>query len=170
MISWQRPPTDWFCLNTDGSVAGAQGSTAGGVIRDEAGRFVRAFSANLGAGSITYAELAGIAFGLRLAWDEGCRKVKVQTDSATAAQLIHDATPGHIHFVQVATIRELLAREWEVQIDHVFREGNVVADYLASVGYSLPVGVHVFENPSPLLSRWLYFDLLGVQTPRSVII
>ncbi|CAI0460785.1 unnamed protein product [Linum tenue] len=81
-----------------------------------------------------------------------------------AVQLLQEATPGHPHYVQVSAIRDLLAREWEVHIGHIFREGNVVADYLASVGHALPAGVHVFENPSSMLSHWLYFDTLGIQT------
>ncbi|CAL1401621.1 unnamed protein product [Linum trigynum] len=169
LIGWKRSLSGWFCLNTDGSVTGGQVITAaGGVIRNDEGRFVKAFSTNLVGGSITHTEMVGIVIGLQLAWEEGCQKVLVQTDSAMAVQLLQEATPGHPHYVQVSAIRDLLAREWEVHVGHIFREGNVVADYLASVGHALPAGVHVFKNPSSMLSNWLYFDTLGIQTPRLV--
>ncbi|CAL1357025.1 unnamed protein product [Linum trigynum] len=79
--------------------------TCGGIVRGDYGRFVRAFTANLGGGSITRAELAGIAFGLRLPWEEGVRKVILQTDSCTAKILIENATPQHPHYTYVAEIR-----------------------------------------------------------------
>ncbi|CAI0402210.1 unnamed protein product [Linum tenue] len=52
---------------------------------------VRAFSGNLGEGSITRAELAGIAFGLKAAWEMGLRQVQVHTDSHAAIQLVEGA-------------------------------------------------------------------------------
>ncbi|CAI0429574.1 unnamed protein product [Linum tenue] len=170
-VSWQRPPTGWVGLNTDGSVVLAQGrSAAGGVIRDSEGRFLVAYSTNLGGGSITNAELAGIAQGLQLAWERGYRKVAVQTDSSTAISLIHSAETAHPHYTLVAYIRRLMEREWEVSLSHVFRESNFVADHLASVGHSLAIGTHMVDFPGAELRYWLYFDTLGVQTPRFIAI
>ncbi|CAI0389172.1 unnamed protein product [Linum tenue] len=67
-INWQKPPPGWVALNSDGSVVLASGSaSAGGVIRDSSGQFMKGFSVNLGGGSITHAELSGIAHGLHSA-------------------------------------------------------------------------------------------------------
>ena len=41
---------------------------------------------------------------------------------------------GHKHGVIIEDIRSLLQREWEVKLVHVFREGNLCADYLAKLG------------------------------------
>ncbi|CAL1355372.1 unnamed protein product [Linum trigynum] len=166
LICWQRPPPGWVCVNSDGSVVLAQGSSAaGGVIRDSDGRFVIAYAVNLGGGSVTSAELAGIAHGLQLAWDRGHRQVIVQTDSSTALAIIQAADIWHhngiAHHTMVSYIRSLLARDWEVSLGHVFREANFVADHVASEAHSLPVGVHVIENPSLSLHYWLYFDSIG---------
>ncbi|CAI0389214.1 unnamed protein product [Linum tenue] len=169
LISWEPPQPGWLCVNTDGSVIQANESTScGGIIRGDDGRFVKAFSANLGGGSITRAELAGIVHGLKLAWEEGARKVLLQTDSNTAVTLIASATTNHPHYTTVAEIRRWLERPWQVKIEHVYREANFVADYLASLGHSLAVGMHVFDVPSTMLLYWLYFDRVGVQTPRLV--
>ncbi|CAI0436867.1 unnamed protein product [Linum tenue] len=169
MISWQHPPSGWIAVNTDGSVIPALGiATAGGVIRNNEGRFLQAFSVNLGGGSIMHAELAGIAQGLRSAWESGARKVKLQTDSAAAISLLQSDQVNHPHYTMTAAIRNLLARDWEVSIDHVFREGNYAADYMASVSHDLPVGIHLFDVPDPRLSYWLMYDLVGVQMPRSI--
>ncbi|CAI0399883.1 unnamed protein product [Linum tenue] len=123
-----------------------------------------AYSVNLGGGSITSAQLAGIAHGLQIAWGRGCRKVALQTDSSTAISLIQSANTTHPHHTLVDFIRRLLEREWEVSVSHVFREANFVADHLASVGHSLSMGVHVLDYPGPALRYWLYFDTIGVQT------
>ncbi|CAI0405948.1 unnamed protein product [Linum tenue] len=137
-------------------------------MRGSDGRFLKAFTANLGGGSITRAELAGIVYGLDLAWEQGARKVILQTDSSTAKNLIDKATPSNIHFTQVAVIRQRLNRNWTVRIDHVFREANFATDYLASMGHSQSIGVHILDRPDTKLLYWLMFDRVGGETPRFV--
>ncbi|CAL1389137.1 unnamed protein product [Linum trigynum] len=126
-------------LNSDGSVVNGQ-AAAGGVLRDENGRLIRAFSMKLGEVSITRAELEGIVKGLQVAWNEGLRCIVVHTDSQTAIKLIKEAENRHRHFLLVQEARRLLALDWQVQLLHVYREGNFVADYLASAGHKLQQG------------------------------
>ncbi|CAL1384937.1 unnamed protein product [Linum trigynum] len=112
LVSWQRPSARWVSLNTDGSVIRASGVAApGGVIRDSDDRFIQAFAANLGGGSITQAELAGIAYGLRIMWDAGCQKVVVQSDYVTEVNLILSAPAHHPHFTMVSSIRNWIGRD-----------------------------------------------------------
>ncbi|CAI0550388.1 unnamed protein product [Linum tenue] len=170
LIAWQPPPTGWSCLNTDGSVLYSQGSsTAGGVIRREDGRLIRAFTANLGGGSITRAELMGICIGLRIAWEEGVRKVEVHSDSKAALALIQSAPEGSSHYNRVVQICRLIVREWQINLKHVFREANVVADHLASLGHSLGNGEHLIHATTPSLSHLLLHDVLGIQSSRLVL-
>ncbi|CAL1392193.1 unnamed protein product [Linum trigynum] len=139
-------------------------TAAGSIVRGGDGRFIKAFAVNLGGGSITRAELAGIVHGLRLTWETGARKVLLQTDSAAAMSIIEKATHHHPHFTAVAEIKSWLSKDWQ----HVYREANVVADHLASIGHIWPIGLHVFDNPDSTLAYWLYYDIIGVQTPRAV--
>ncbi|CAN1147638.1 Putative ribonuclease H protein At1g65750 [Linum perenne] len=97
---------------------------------------------NLGKCSITRAELRGVVSVLQLAWERGYRKIQ---QSATIIKAI-----------------ELLQRNWEVQIIHVYRESNHAADYLANVGHSCPLGFHVLEQFDPNFCYWLHYDQLGV--------
>ncbi|CAL1412867.1 unnamed protein product [Linum trigynum] len=106
--------------------------------------------------------------GLRITCEAGFHHVVVQTDSTTGIDLIRPAPERHPHSTLVSEIRRWLGKDWEVQVVHVFRDGNFVADYLASLGHSLPRGVHRFVNPSATLRYWLYFDAIGVQTPRFI--
>ncbi|CAI0560437.1 unnamed protein product, partial [Linum tenue] len=96
-ISWKSPPPEWVTLNSDGSVLQESGlATAGGLIRDHLGRCLVAFSLNLGACSITQAELKGAVVGLQLAWDMGYIHVFMEHDSRCVVQLIRGMeNPNH---------------------------------------------------------------------------
>ncbi|CAN1732100.1 Putative ribonuclease H protein At1g65750 [Linum perenne] len=143
-IAWDPGPSGWMVLNTDESVISPSGAAAaGGLVRDELGRCCLAFSSNVGYCSITRAELRDIATSLKLAWEAGFKKIVVQADSSAAISLINaEGHPSHQHAGEVLTIRELMLRECEVVIYHVYREGNHSADFLANLGHSLSLGTH----------------------------
>ncbi|CAN0891964.1 hypothetical protein LINGRAPRIM_LOCUS68 [Linum grandiflorum] len=61
MIGWRPGDEGCFTLSTDGSLQFPQrNAAAGGVIRDDRGCLVKAFTMNLGCCSITRAEMRGI--------------------------------------------------------------------------------------------------------------
>ncbi|CAN1162182.1 hypothetical protein LINPERHAP2_LOCUS24359, partial [Linum perenne] len=60
------------------------------------------------------------------------------------------------------------SRDWVVSIQHIYCEANFAADYLANLGHSLELGVHVFSVPDISLSDWLRFDLFGGCTSRLI--
>ncbi|CAI0551170.1 unnamed protein product [Linum tenue] len=68
----------------------------------------------------------------------------------------------------LAKVRRMIQRNWEVRIEHIYREGNVVADFLASTGHALQVGSHPILVPDQRLQHWLLFDLVGSQTSRLI--
>ncbi|CAI0540382.1 unnamed protein product [Linum tenue] len=72
---------------------------------------LRAFARNLGEGTITRAELAGLVHGLHIAWEMGIRKFIVQTDSKTAIQLITTARFRHPHSALILEARQMLAQD-----------------------------------------------------------
>ncbi|CAI0409373.1 unnamed protein product [Linum tenue] len=92
-IAWKPPPPDWIAINTDGSVKQPDSlAAAGGLLRDNSGRCLGAFASNLGACTITRAELLGVLQGLKLAWRLGYRKVQVRTDSTTVMSILTSHT------------------------------------------------------------------------------
>ncbi|CAN1153631.1 Putative ribonuclease H protein At1g65750, partial [Linum perenne] len=141
------------------------GATAiGGLIRDEKGSFVRAFCANIGDCSITRAELRAIVEGVQLAWNLGFKKVAIQSDSrATVAILQSEVASAGQHTALVAEFQDLMMRDWEVSLSHIYREANCTADYLANLGHSYDVGLYLFNSPDSALAHWLRYDLLGVR-------
>ncbi|CAN1179527.1 Putative ribonuclease H protein At1g65750, partial [Linum perenne] len=163
---------DWLVLNTDGSVITSSGTAAaGGLVRDEWGRCLLAFSSKVGSCSITRAELRGIATGLKLAWEAGFKKIVVQADSRAAISLINaEGPPTHQHGGEIYTIRELMLRDWEVTIRHVYREGNRSADFLANLGHTLPLGTHRIPISDCNLGYFIRLDCMGISEPRSIIV
>ncbi|CAN1334380.1 Putative ribonuclease H protein At1g65750, partial [Linum perenne] len=83
-----------------------------------------AFCANIGNCSITRAELKAIVEGLKLAWSQGIRRVVIQTDLRAAVSI--------------------LQQEDGNTSQHVYREANCVADFLANLGHSYSVGFICF--------------------------
>ncbi|CAN1181799.1 Putative ribonuclease H protein At1g65750 [Linum perenne] len=169
-IVWDPGPDGWVIFNTDGSVNHSTGSaTAGGLLRNHLGHCSAAFSANLGKCSITRAELRGIFHGLDIAWREGHKQVRVQPDSQTAVSLIlADDAPLRHHASEVLAIRELLQRNWKTEIHHIYREANGAADFLASKGYSLGLGVHSFRTSDCNLGYFLRKDCMQNAEFRSI--
>ncbi|CAI0385416.1 unnamed protein product [Linum tenue] len=143
---------------------------AGGLIRDHIGRCLSAFTLNLGACTITQAELRGAVEGLQVVWDRGYRKVRVQLDSQCPVHLIGRTDTEEHHCAAIlARFRELMSRPWEVEVEHVYREGNRCADFLASRGHVVPFGFHEVVSSDPMLSYWIMYDCQGVSEPRLVL-
>ncbi|CAN1187802.1 Putative ribonuclease H protein At1g65750 [Linum perenne] len=169
-IAWEPGEEGWVVLNTDGSVKkDCSKAAAGGLIRDANGRCLYAFCFNLGRCSIMRAELRGVIEGLRMAWEEGFRKVKARVDSQAILSLIWgDTSADHPFAIETAALRELLERDWEVTITHTYREGNSAADYLASLGHQYPLGVHPVSTQECNLNYFLRRDCIGVSEPRLI--
>ncbi|CAL1384527.1 unnamed protein product [Linum trigynum] len=171
-VSWKPPREGWIQLQTDGSFYSSTGSAAaGGLLRDHLGRCSKAFVCNLGTCSITCAELKAAAVGLKIAWDEGHKKVELNIDSETAIAIIKNSVDDdHRHGLLAATINKLLSLEWEVKITHVFREMNSAADYLANVGHCYSFGTHSFDVYEVGLRRWLFHDVMGISQDRVITV
>ncbi|KAL4286383.1 hypothetical protein AHAS_Ahas19G0080700 [Arachis hypogaea] len=115
-------------LNVDGSVLQPDNrGTCCGIIRDWNGHTFAGFSMNIGACTITLAELWASMLGLNLS-------------PSLASQ---------------RSIQELLVKLERVEVRHIFREVNFCADYLAKAGQGHLQGVNFFENPSLVVSSRL---------------
>ncbi|CAN1156973.1 Putative ribonuclease H protein At1g65750 [Linum perenne] len=144
-------------------------AAVGGLIRNSEGRCLHAFCTNLGKCSIMRAELRGIIIGLQIAWENGFRKVDARVDYQAILTLIKDnESATHQHVVDIAVLRELLEREWDVTISHIYREGNFAADYLANLGHDYPWGVHLISLSDCNLSYFLRRDCIGISEPRFI--
>ncbi|CAN1149389.1 Putative ribonuclease H protein At1g65750, partial [Linum perenne] len=171
-IAWDPGPPGWVILNTDGSVNPSRAeATPGGLLTDEFGRCLLAYTINLGNCSITRAELRGAIECLKRTWDAGFRQVVLLMDSKAAISLLEKGQDtAHQHGMEVLQFRELYDRDWTVRIKHTYREGNHAADFLASIGYDYPFGSHTISISDSNLGYFIRYDCMGISETRSVLI
>ncbi|CAN1128491.1 hypothetical protein LINPERPRIM_LOCUS22501, partial [Linum perenne] len=55
----------------------------------------------------------------------------------------------------------LISRAWWVRVIHIYREGNHLADYLASKGHELPMRTHTITHTDDKLIYWRRYDIVG---------
>ncbi|KAJ1408141.1 Ribonuclease H domain [Sesbania bispinosa] len=91
---------------------------------------------NCGRGNSHAAELSALKIGLVLAWEKGVRYLLVKSDDLELVQVVNVFIPGDSsHFGEpLLEIISMLKREWDVQVHHILREANFVADSLAKIG------------------------------------
>ena len=88
-MRWIPPRQGVFKLNTDGSLRHGTGlATAGRLIRDDSGHWIRGFSANIGITTSFMAELWALFYGLRLCIQLQLERIVVELDSASIVQLL----------------------------------------------------------------------------------
>ncbi|XVF15275.1 hypothetical protein REPUB_Repub09cG0137100 [Reevesia pubescens] len=167
-ISWTKPPADYVKMNVDGSVKGSSCiAAAGGVLRDDSGSFLCAFTYKIGISSILNAELWAILIGLHISWEKGYRNIHLESDSLSAIKKLNEqpnAFDSNLHIIKA--IKVLQQREWSCMIDHIYREANSCADWMASHADHLDLGLHLFDSPPGDLSPLLMADAAGVAWPR----
>ncbi|CAN1806131.1 Putative ribonuclease H protein At1g65750 [Linum perenne] len=146
------------------------GSTViGGLIRDDRGMFAQDFYANIGNCSITRAELRAIVEGMKVAWSLGIRRFCIQSDSRAAIEILCVGTRStHQHKALVEEFHNLILRQWETSLSHVYREANYAADYLANLGHCFSFGLQSLMYLDSGLAFWLRYDLVGIAMPRVV--
>ncbi|KAF9608326.1 hypothetical protein IFM89_009016 [Coptis chinensis] len=118
-------------LNTDGSLS-ENGCRIGGIVRDSNGKVLLAYTRAGGCRSVLSQELKAILAGL-----QGCKaiqqlKVEVASDSLRAVKIIRhqEIVPWHCANI-TAAIDQLIRQFVSVNVIHVHREANRVADHLA---------------------------------------
>ncbi|KAH9667915.1 Endonuclease [Citrus sinensis] len=88
MIRWRAPVWLSVSLNTDGAKKGFSQTGAGGLLRDFNRNWIMGFIVNLGTCSVLSAELWGLLHGLRMAWENGIRRVQVGVDNKSVVHLL----------------------------------------------------------------------------------
>jgi ribonuclease HI len=111
------------------------------------------------------AELCAITAGLEIAWSRGITKLIIEWDSELVIDCItKESIKMDANYILIVKARELLKRDWEVVVQHAFREANLVADCLANFGLSKDLfdrGLGIITNPPLILYSFLHFDLIG---------
>jgi ribonuclease HI len=133
MVWWRTPSFGSVKINKDGCVKDGFAS-GGGIIRDYAGKCIRAFSASYGHCMILEAELRAIRDGILLAKDLGLSDIWIEADSTVAIHCItRGGGPWDIQGI-LRQIADIVSFDRDM-VSYIFREGNQVADALATEGW-----------------------------------
>lgn len=133
MVWWCTPSFGSVKINTDGCIKNELASR-GGIIRDYAGNYIRAFSASYGQCIILEAELRAIRDGILLVRDLDLPDIWVEADSIVAIYCI--TRGGRLWPIQgiLRQIADIVSFDINM-VSHTFKEGNQVADALATEGW-----------------------------------
>lgn len=83
-------------------------------------------------------------------------------------KLVHKGcVDSHPYAPMVVSIKEFLDRI--VRFSHVMREGNRVANFLANLGHSSALGLHLLDSPPSGIADLLWSDVVGISFPRMVV-
>ena len=169
LIGWDTPPTSWLKINLDGARKDSSGlASAKGLIRDDMGRLVAGVAVNLGRCSALMAEIWGAWYALNLAWEKNIKKVILEMDNFSTIQIFSkDKSSITVYHGMIMDIKRMFSLDWEVMIQHVYREGNKAADTLANLGITLPLGYHLLQVVPKEVYEILKQDLIGVSYYRT---
>ena len=168
-ICWQPPRWPFLKLNTDGALKSSGLASAGGLVRNYCGEWVCGFSMNLGSCSIMEAELWGLYQGLKIAWERGFRLLQVEVDNLGVTQLLNSSEANRSGISSLLWgIKDLLNRDRQISVKHVYREANCAAHFLAGMALNLPLGCHIFHSPPMGVHSVLFNDGLGTAFARFV--
>ena len=170
MVGWVFPRTGWLKLNTDGASRGNPGlATAGGVLRNADGDWCGGFVLNIGRCSAPLAELWGVYYGLYIAWERRITQLEVEVDSELVVGFLKTGvSERHPLSSLVRLCHGFLSKDWRVEVSHVYREANRLADGLANYAFSLPFGFQFLEVVPPEVDSLLSDDVIGSARPRQV--
>ena len=126
---------------------------------------LRAF--NLGAACILVAEATAMRNGLRAVVQAGFTNIHIEGDNKILIQAVQGCIqpPWEIH-VLVQDILFYLQKCNHVIVQHIFREGNRVADWLAKLGLSLSSTLVWNQVSNRDLLCLLQEDILGYTLAR----
>ena len=98
-----------------------------------------------------------------MAWQHCFSKIVYETDSAAFVRLVNSQVEiHHLYNAAICEIRELLSRDWEVSLVHVFREANFCANFLARAGSAGADSILLWQDPR---REYALFLLLTIGVP-----
>lgn len=123
-VSWTTPPPPYIKLNTGG---------IGGVFRNFEGKWLLGFTKYYPTLTNLQAEVLAIKEGLQIASHRGYTHLIIESDSTAALSLLSENSNERMKLI-VQDCRYLMQTMVSVKLQHIFREGNRIADRLATMG------------------------------------
>ena len=167
-VRWTPPPASSHKLNFDGSVC-HDSAAAGVIIRDSHGQLLTACAYNLGSAKVFVAEATALQKGLLLAIQQGVTSLHIEGDNLLVinAVLGKCSVPWQIDHL-VRDIRAILGSFSSWTLQHIYREANQEADWVANVGHLIDSSFVIDSCSNSALQSILVNDILGPPLVRRV--
>jgi ribonuclease HI len=161
-VCWKAPSLNWVKVNIDGSLVGAA-TACGAIFRDANGAFLGVFSCKLDCHSVLHVELIGIIIVIEQAHARGWSKLWIESDSQVVVQAskISTIVPWDLR----NRWNNCFVRDMQMVFSHTYREGNICADFLVSLGHASP-GLQWWCSLPPALSLAFFSDQCGLPNFR----
>ncbi|PNY13739.1 ribonuclease H [Trifolium pratense] len=162
LVLRKTPSFGWIKANTDGSVLGNL-AACGGLFRNHSSDHMGSYAQPLGTVSILHAELMAIILAIEFAAAHSWYNLLIESDSKVALSA----------FVNPDVVPWDLRNRWSncsslglvIFHSHIYREGNICADRLASHGHTIVDALWWDSLPYFLRDLFLH-DKLGMSCYR----
>ncbi|GLJ49218.1 hypothetical protein SUGI_1039240 [Cryptomeria japonica] len=148
-VKWQRPQQNWVKLNFDGASKGnPRRAGGGGVFRNAEGNIMAVYAETYGWESAYYAEASALLRGIQIAAEHGWTRLEIEGDCLIIVNALNNVGYGHWNndvLIQDARLICDTFEEWKC--NHVYREGNKLADVMANIG------VYLRANESTVMTK-----------------
>ncbi|XP_026410356.1 uncharacterized protein LOC113305550 [Papaver somniferum] len=166
---WEFPSTGFCKLNIDGASDEFHNACTSGVIRNDDGSFVAAFSKHIYKNGSNMAELRALKFGSGLAASLQLPSLEVATDSTYVIELVDGSCViPWFFFNLLKDVHKLYKCFQAISFRHKYREGNFVADKLAKLAVTVGIDQTGISDPPPFLGNLLCADLVRRAFPGAV--
>jgi ribonuclease HI len=152
-VLWLPPMTNWIKCNIDGASCGNPGNAScGGVFRNNEAEFIYGFAEFLGVRNAYVAELCGAMRAIEIAFRNHWTNLWIESDSLSVVSAFnHPEKQVAWSLCNRWRNAIYMAKQMNVIVTHIFREGNQVADSFANHGLSITS--IVFWSEMPLFVR-----------------
>lgn len=115
-----------------------------------------------------WAELWALRLGIRLAREMWLPRVIFEMDSLVVVNMVREGSTkvAHLRPLLHEIVDVLKQNDWQINMEHVHREANHCADWLASKGHSVLLDWVLVDSPCSMLGLLLADDARGCCLPR----
>nr|XP_009773024.1 PREDICTED: uncharacterized protein LOC104223309 [Nicotiana sylvestris] len=147
VVLWKRPDRGWVKINTDGSfLQGEEKTVLGGVIRDDQGDTIMAFSLPYNAENHNIVEAQAAWIGINWCIQNGFTQAILELDSLYIIEILRKGSATNYKISQIISkIREAIIT-FNFQISHCYRDANQLADSLAKRAVNTQQPAYFYSN------------------------
>ncbi|KAL4373270.1 hypothetical protein AHAS_Ahas05G0065000 [Arachis hypogaea] len=104
-----------------------------------------------------------------MAWSLGMQRVIIDMDYSEGLESINKGIKDkYYHNPQLQQIFQRVNKPWELKFQHVYREANQSADWMAKKGCGMLMGFHFIDQPPEVIVPMLSDDVIGANVPRPI--